>query len=126
MQPLTRRRALVLASSFAAASLVRREGHAQGHANEASFDIASFLTTGVDADTAFAKAIADIEKAATAATKGGGPVHIVLNLQKNATYRIKHPLAFKRRQFVDFRREVSVDENYLLAGHRVFDDHRMD
>jgi Right handed beta helix region len=96
MQPLTRRRALVLASSFAAASLVRREGHAQGHANEASFDIASFLTTGVDADTAFAKAIADIEKAATAATKGGGPVHIVLNLQKNATYRIKHPLAFKQ------------------------------
>jgi hypothetical protein len=96
MQPLTRRRALVLASSFAATSLIRREAHAQAQANEASFDIASFLTAGVDADTAFAKAIADIEKAAAGATKGGGPVHIVLNLQKNATYRIKRPLAFKQ------------------------------
>ena len=95
MPPLSRRRAIALASSFVAASVLRREARAQGQANEARFDIASFLTTGFDADTAFAKAIAEIEKAAAAAAKGGGPVHVVLNLQKNTTYRIKRPLAFK-------------------------------
>jgi hypothetical protein len=96
MQPLSRRRAIVLASSFAAASLVGRAARAQGQANEANFEIANFLAPGVDADTAFAKAIAEIEKAAAGAAKGGGPVHIVLNLQKNAAYRIKRPLAFKQ------------------------------
>src|ERR1700751_271159 len=96
MQPLSRRRAIVLASSFAAASLVGRAARAQGQANEANFEIANFLAPGVDADTAFAKAIAEIEKAAAAAAKGGGPVHVVLNLQKNTTYRIKRPLAFKQ------------------------------
>jgi hypothetical protein len=96
MQPLSRRRAIALASSLAAASLIRREARAQAPANEATFDIASFLAPGVDADTAFAKAIAEVEKAATAAAKGGGPVHMVLNLQKNAIYRIKRPLALKQ------------------------------
>ena len=62
MQPLSRRRAIVLASSFAAASLVGRAARAQGQANEANFEIANFLAPGVDADTAFAKAIAEIKK----------------------------------------------------------------
>src|SRR5579871_1610022 len=96
MQPLSRRRAIALASSFAATSLVGRKARAQAPANEATFDIASFLTAGADADTAFAKAIAEIEKAAAGAARGGGPVHVVLNLQKNATYRIKRPLALKQ------------------------------
>jgi len=34
-------------------------------------------------------------KAAGDAAKAGGPVHIVFNLGKNATYRINRPLAFK-------------------------------
>jgi hypothetical protein len=95
MQPLSRRRAIVLASSFATVSLTGHKARAQGQVNEAIFEIASFLAPGVDADAAFAKAIADVEKAATGAAKAGGPVHIVLSLQKNTTYRIKHPLAFK-------------------------------
>ena len=102
MQPLSRRRAITLASSFAAASLIGRAARAQGQANEASIDIAGFLTAGVDADTAFAKAITEVEKAAAAATKGGGPVHVVLNLQMNAIYRIKRPLAFKQLNGFEF------------------------
>jgi hypothetical protein len=58
--------------------------------------MASFGGTGLDADAAFAKAIAAIDKAAADARKGGGPVHIIFNLDKNATYRIKRPLAFKQ------------------------------
>lgn len=96
MQPLSRRRAIALASSFAAVSLAGPEARAQDAANETTIEIARFLAPGVDADTAFAKAIADIEKVAAGAAKGGGPVHIVFNLQKNAIYRIKRPLAFKQ------------------------------
>jgi hypothetical protein len=55
----------------------------------------SFLGPGVDADAAFAKALAAISKLAGEAARAGGPVHIVFNLGKNATYRITRPLAFK-------------------------------
>jgi hypothetical protein len=96
MQPFSRRRALALASSFAAASLFKGKASAQGQANEATFDIATYLGPGGDADAAFTSAIADIEKVAAAAAKGGGPVRIVLNLQKNATYRIKRPLTLRQ------------------------------
>jgi hypothetical protein len=102
MQPLSRRRAIRLVSSFAALSLLRRRAAAQAVPGAVTFDMASFLGPGADVDAAFAKAIAAIEKAAGDAAKGGGPVHIAFNLQKNATYRIKRPLAFRQLDGFEF------------------------
>ncbi|MBV9565015.1 MAG: right-handed parallel beta-helix repeat-containing protein [Bradyrhizobium sp.] len=96
MQPLSRRRTISLASSFAALSLLRRRADAQAAPGAATFEMASFLGPGADVDAAFAKAIAAIEKEGGDAAKGGGPIHIAFNLQKNATYRIKRPLAFRK------------------------------
>src|SRR5262245_38100282 len=96
MQPLSRRRAIALASSLATVSLGSRFVAAQAIPGAVTLEMASFLKGGGDADAAFAKAIAEIEKAAADADKSGGPVHIIFNLEKNAIYRIKHPLAFKQ------------------------------
>jgi hypothetical protein len=98
MKPLSRRRAIALASSYmATAPLLAGASRAQPVSGTGPivFDIANFLGAGGDADAAFAKALAAISKAAGEAAKAGGPVHIVFNLGKNATYRINHPLAFK-------------------------------
>jgi parallel beta-helix repeat protein len=96
MQPLSRRRALKLAASFVAlAPTLERTARAQPLPGLVTLDMASFQGPGVDDDAAFAKALAAIEKAAVAAKKDGSPVHIVFNLGKNATYRIKRSLAFK-------------------------------
>jgi Right handed beta helix region len=98
MKPLSRRRAIKLASSFLATA--PRWGSAS-RAQPASgtpatvFDMATFLGGGGDADAAFAKALAAIAKAAGDAARAGGPVHIVFNLGRNAVYRINRPLAFK-------------------------------
>ena len=98
MKPLSRRRAITLASSYLATIPVlgsaSRAQPATG-AGPTIFEMANFVSPGGDADTAFAKAIATISKAAADAAKSGGPVHIVFNLGKNATYRINRPLAFK-------------------------------
>ena len=98
MKPLSRRRAITLVSSYLATiPLLSGGSRAQPASSTGAivFDIATFLGAGVDADAAFAKALAAISKTAGDAAKAGGPVHIVLNLGKNATYRISHPLAFK-------------------------------
>jgi hypothetical protein len=99
MKPLSRRRALKLATSFLVLTpgllTLWRKARAQSLPGLVTLDITSFQGPGVDDDAAFAKAVAAIEKAAVAAKKDGSPVHIVLNLGKNATYRIKHTLAFK-------------------------------
>src|SRR6202047_2278954 len=98
MKPLSRRQAIQLASSFlATAPLLSGASRAQtaSPTGPTVFDMANFLSAGGDADAAFAKALAAISKAAGDAAKGGGPVHIVFNLGKNATYRINRPLAFK-------------------------------
>ncbi len=96
--PISRRRALTLASLFVASPLLGTEGRAEQAPvpGAASFDMATFTaTSGGDADAAFAKALAAIAKAAAEVAKAG-PVHIVLNLEKNASYRIKRPLAFRQ------------------------------
>ena len=96
--PISRRRALTLASFFVTSPLLGRESRAESLPvpGAASFDMATFsATSGGDADAAFAKALASIAKAAADASKAG-PVHIVLNLEKNASYRIKRPLAFRQ------------------------------
>src|SRR5882672_11252280 len=98
MKPLSRRRAMTLVSSYlATVPLLGGPSRAQpaSPTGAAVFEMASFLGPGVDADAAFAKAQAAISKAAGDAAKAGGPVHIVFNLGKNATYRINRPLAFK-------------------------------
>jgi hypothetical protein len=98
MKPLSRRRAIKLASSYlATAPLLGSASRAQTASTTGAtvFEMANFLGPGVDADTAFAKALATISKAASDAAKAGGPAHIVFNLGKNATYRINRPLAFK-------------------------------
>src|SRR4029077_14285559 len=100
MTSLSRRGAIKLASSLlASAPFLIRGDHVQAAATEPGLvvlDMASFGGPGIDADTAFAKAIAAIEKAAADARKGGEPVRIVLNLEKGATYRIKRPLVLKQ------------------------------
>ena len=106
MAPLSRRCVIRLASSFLATTpLLIRQAGAQPPSPNAGpivFNIASFADAGVDADAASAKAIAAVEKAASDASQGGGPVHIVLNLEKNATYRIKRPLAFRQLKGFEF------------------------
>jgi parallel beta-helix repeat protein len=98
MTSLSRRGAIKLASLLATAPILMRTGRARAAAEPGLvvLDMASFGGGGVDADTAFAKAIAAIEKAAADARKGGEPVRIVLNLEKGAAYRIKRPLAFRQ------------------------------
>jgi hypothetical protein len=105
MKPVTRRRAIKLASSFlATAPLLGSASRAQPASGTGAivFDMANFLGAGGDADAAFAKALAAISKVAGDAAKAGGPVHIVFNLGKNATYRINRPLAFKALHGFEF------------------------
>ena len=107
MKTLSRRGTLKLASSFFAASapFPRRRskaGRSPGPARRRPFSrMASF--TGVQGagasarpDAAFAKDLAAISKSAADADKAGRPVPIVLNLEKNAAYKIKRPLLFKQ------------------------------
>jgi hypothetical protein len=95
---LSRRRAIKLASSFAAAARLLNsvESRAQPTAGATVFEMASFISTNVDADAAFAKALTAISNAAADANKAGRPAHIVFNLEKNAAYRVKRPLALKQ------------------------------
>jgi Right handed beta helix region len=95
MPRISRRRLLATGSSFAASSLSGRKVAALPVAGELTLEMASYLKPGTDANAAFAKAIAEIEKATADAAKAGGPVRIVFNLDKNATYRINRPLTFK-------------------------------
>jgi hypothetical protein len=98
MKPLSRRQAIQLASSFLATAPLlsgASRGQTASPTGPTVFDMANFLGPGVDADTAFAKALAAISKAAGDAAKAGGPVHIVFNLGRNAIYRINRSLPFK-------------------------------
>jgi parallel beta-helix repeat protein len=98
MEPISRRRIITLASSYlATAPLLGSASRAQPAPGPGAtvFEMANFLGPGGDADAAIAKALAAIAKAAGDAAKAGGPVHIVFNLGKNASYRVNRPLAFK-------------------------------
>jgi hypothetical protein len=99
MQTVSRRQAMKLASSFAAApSLGSIEAWAQPSpgAGATVFAMATFTAASPDHDAAFAKAVAAMTEAAAAANKAGRPAHIVLNLDKNATYRIRRPIVLKQ------------------------------
>ncbi len=97
MKPVSRRRAIKLASSLAAAPLLNSiDSLAQPGAPATVFDMANFTAASPDHDAAFAKAMAAISEAAAEANKAGRPAHIVLNLDKNATYRIKRPIVLKQ------------------------------
>jgi hypothetical protein len=100
MQIVSRRRALMLAASSAAALPFLNGGESRAqtkpNAEAVVFDIADFTKTVPDTDAAFAKALAAISQSTNDANKAGKPVHIVFNLEKNATYQIKRPLSFKR------------------------------
>src|SRR5260370_12861565 len=58
--------------------------------------MANFTAASPDHDAAFAKAVAAISEAAAEANRAGRPAHIVLNLDKNAIYRIKRPIVLKQ------------------------------
>ncbi|MEA2773127.1 MAG: hypothetical protein QOD93_6089 [Acetobacteraceae bacterium] len=90
----SRRRAMTLASSFAAAFpfLTSGRGRAQVKPGAVVFEMADFPKNVPDPDAAFANALAAIAKATGDANKAGKPVPIVLNLENNATYKIKRPL----------------------------------
>ncbi|QPF87628.1 right-handed parallel beta-helix repeat-containing protein [Bradyrhizobium genosp. L] len=97
MMPLSRRQAVRLVSFVMATPLLGTESRAEPAPipGTATFDMATFTaTSGGDADAAFAKALAAIAKAANDAGKAG-PVHIALNLERNASYRIKRTIVFK-------------------------------
>jgi parallel beta helix pectate lyase-like protein len=97
MTPLTRRTAIKLSLAASASALIG-DSRAQTSptAGGTVFNMTSFTGGAIDADTAFARAIAAIEKASAETKNGSGPVHIVFNLEKGATYRIKHPLTFRQ------------------------------
>jgi hypothetical protein len=99
MKPLSRRRAIKLASFFAATAPLLKSVESRAQplpgAGATVFEMASFSGAGVDPDAAFAKALAAISKSAADASKAGRPAHIVFNLDKNAVYKIKRPLHFK-------------------------------
>jgi parallel beta-helix repeat protein len=94
------RRTILLASSFAAAFPLLKGGASRAQVKPGTeaviFEMADFIKTSPDADTAFAKALAAIAKSAADAGKAGKPAPIVFNLEKNATYRIKQPLQLKQ------------------------------
>jgi hypothetical protein len=94
---LSRRRAITLTSSLAAAPLLNSiDSLAQPGAPATVFDMANFTAASPDHDAAFAKALTAISNAAADANKAGRPAHLVFNLEKNAAYRIKQPLALKQ------------------------------
>src|ERR1700737_4488470 len=83
MKPISRRRAITLASSYlAAVPLLVNAVRAQPApaTGPTVFEMTSFLGPGVDADAAFAKALAAISKLAGEAARAGGPVHILFTL----------------------------------------------
>jgi hypothetical protein len=101
MKALSRRQAMKLGSAFAAAAPTLRAANSPAQepkpAAEATvFEMTSFSGPGLDADAAFAKALAAIAKSAADASKAGRPAPIVLNLEKNAAYRIKRPVLIKQ------------------------------
>src|SRR5260370_40293014 len=98
MKPLSRRRAITLASSYlATVPLLGGASRAQPAPGTGAtvFEMANFLAPGVDAEAAFAKAIAAVSKAAADAPRAGGPVHIGFKRRTNSTYRINRPPAFQ-------------------------------
>jgi hypothetical protein len=105
MKLVSRRQAMELATSFLAAPTLLG-GPAKAHSvstfGATAFDMTTFSGAGVDPDAAFAKALAAIEKASADAKRGGGPAHIIFNLEKGATYRIKRPLALKQLNGFEF------------------------
>jgi hypothetical protein len=97
MKTVSRRRAITLASSLAAVPLLNSiDSLAQPGAPATVFDMANFTAASPDHDAAFAKAVAAISEAAAGAKKAGRPAQIVLNLDKNAIYRIKRPIILKQ------------------------------
>jgi len=97
VKTVSRRRAITLTSSLAAAPLLKSiDSLAQPGAPTTRFDMANFTAASPDHDAAFAKAVAAISEAAAEANKAGRPAHIVLNLDKNAIYRIKRPIILKQ------------------------------
>jgi hypothetical protein len=114
MHFVSRRQAMKLASSFAAAFPLLKGSASRAQVKPGTeatvFEMADFVKGAPDADAAFARALAAISKSAGEANKAGKPVPIVFNLEKNATYKIKQPLLFK--QFSDF--ELNGNEARLV------------
>ena len=94
MKTISRRRAITLASTFAAAHLLNSIDSLAQPGAATVFDMANFPASP-DHDAAFAKAVAAISEAAAEANKAGRPAHIVLNLSKTI-YRIKRPIVLKQ------------------------------
>jgi hypothetical protein len=91
MEAMNRRRTLQLAVALAAAPLVKpTSGHAQPA--PVTFEMANYAHQGVDADAAFANALAAVAKAAAEAKAAGRPAALALKLERGATYRIKGPV----------------------------------
>ncbi len=122
MPMLSRRRAMMLASSYAAALPLLNGGNSRAQdkpgAAATVFEMADFSKSALDADTAFARALAAISKSAGEAAKAGKPVPIVLNLEKNATYRIKQPLELKRLSGFELNGNEARLVNTTLASRR--------
>jgi hypothetical protein len=134
MKPLTRRRAINLASSFlATAPLLGSASRARPASSTGAivFDMANFLGAGGDADAAFAKALAAISKAAGDAAKAGRPVHIIFErhlpdqspprLQSAARLRAQ----WQRRAIDQHHAGIDADDLRLQPSHRSRSHHRL-
>jgi len=118
MHFVSRRQAMKLASSFAAAFPLLKGSASRAQVKPGTeatvFEMADFVKGAPDADAAFARALAAISKSAGEANKAGKPVPIVFNLEKNATYKIKQPLLFK--QLSDFELNGNEAARQYHAG----------
>ena len=91
MQPVNRRWTLGHTAALAAAPLFKATaGWAQPAATV--FEMDNYARPGIDADTAFASALAAVAEAMAA----GRPSSAVLRLGRNATYRIRGPLKIEK------------------------------
>jgi Right handed beta helix region len=99
MHVLSRRRVMRLASSLATVPFVgigENRAHAAAPETDAIvFAMADFTRSAKDSDAAFAQALGAIAKSANETSKAAKRLPIVLNLERNATYRITQPLQLK-------------------------------
>jgi hypothetical protein len=88
-----RRRAFLLAA-LSVLLLRSRKGRAETGpaAKTTTLEMADFTGKSRDTDAAFEQALATVGKLVTDAKKRGEPTQAILNLEKNAVYKIKRPI----------------------------------
>jgi hypothetical protein len=117
---LSRRRLLGFAASLALPIQLQRGRKSRAEAAPAvkivSFDMAEFTGKSTDADAAFAQALATVGTALADAKKRGEATRAVLNLGKNAVYRIKQQIQLAQLDAFEFNGQGAEIENTTLQS----------